>query len=40
MTKLTEETVSEWCIVIVLATIGGVALGQVAGWLATLVWAW
>lgn len=40
MPKPNDETVSEWFIVLLIATIAGAVLGQIAGWISTLVWAW
>lgn len=32
-----DDDTAAWCILLVLVTIGGAALGQVAGWIATVL---
>ncbi len=33
---MTDDDLRTWCLATILATIGGAALGQLAGWIATL----
>lgn len=34
---MNKDDLTTWCIATILATIGGAALGQVAGWIATVL---
>lgn len=37
---MNDDNIAEACVLIVVAVVGGIALGQVAGWIVTVVSAW